>query len=53
MVLSTLHTNDAISSVTRLLGLYIDPSLIASSLLGALSQRLVRQVCPHCKKTEQ
>lgn len=52
LVLSTLHTNDAISSVTRLLGLNIDPSLVASSLLGVLSQRLVRQICPHCKKED-
>lgn len=52
LVLSTLHTNDAVSSVTRLLGLNIDPSLIASSLLGALSQRLVRQICPDCKKED-
>jgi type IV pilus assembly protein PilB len=49
LVLSTLHTNDAVSSVTRLRDLQIDPSLIASCLLGVLSQRLVRQVCPHCK----
>ncbi len=52
LVLSTLHTNDAISSVTRLLGLDIDPSLIASCLLGVLSQRLVRQICRHCKKED-
>jgi type IV pilus assembly protein PilB len=50
LVLSTLHTNDAVSSVTRLLDLNVDPSLIASCLLGVLSQRLVREVCPHCKK---
>jgi type IV pilus assembly protein PilB len=49
LVLSTLHTNDAISSVTRLLDLGVDASLLASCLLGVLSQRLVRQVCPHCK----
>ena len=49
LVLSTLHTNDAVSAVTRLLGLEVDPSLIASCLLGVLSQRLVRQICPHCK----
>jgi len=48
LVLSTLHTNDAVSSITRLLDLNVDPSLIASCLLGALSQRLVRQVCTDC-----
>jgi type IV pilus assembly protein PilB len=50
MVLSTLHTNDAVSAVTRLLGLGVDPGLIASCLSGVLAQRLVRQVCPQCKK---
>ena len=49
LVLSTLHTNDAVSSITRLLDLGVDPSLIASCLLGVLSQRLIREVCPHCK----
>jgi type IV pilus assembly protein PilB len=49
LVLSTLHTNDSISSVTRLLDLGVDPSLVASCLLGVLSQRLVRQICPSCK----
>lgn len=51
LVLSTLHTNDAVSSITRLLDLGVDPSLIASCLLGVVSQRLVRGVCPKCKKT--
>lgn len=49
LVFSTLHTNDAASTVTRLLSMGIDPYLIASSILGILSQRLVRQLCPHCK----
>ena len=49
LVLSTLHTNDAVSSITRLLDLDVDPSLIASCLLGVLSQRLVRQVCSFCR----
>jgi len=49
LVLSTLHTNDAVSSITRLLDLNVDPSLIASCILGVLSQRLIRQICPHCK----
>ncbi len=48
LVFSTLHTNDAISSITRLLDLGVQPFLISSSLLGALAQRLVRKICPHC-----
>ncbi len=50
LVLSTLHTNDAPSTVTRLLDLDIEPVLIASSLAGVIAQRLVRQVCPYCKE---
>jgi len=49
LVVSTLHTNDAVSSITRLLDLDVDPGLIASCLLGVLSQRLIREVCSHCK----
>ncbi|MDY6857344.1 MAG: GspE/PulE family protein [Thermodesulfobacteriota bacterium] len=49
IVLSTLHTNDAISSIVRLLDLKVDPSLIGSCLMGVISQRLVRQVCWKCK----
>jgi type IV pilus assembly protein PilB len=48
LVLTTLHTNDAISSITRLLDLGVDPSLLASCLIGVLSQRLIRQICSHC-----
>ncbi|HVO83422.1 MAG TPA: ATPase, T2SS/T4P/T4SS family [Syntrophobacteria bacterium] len=48
LVLSTLHTNDAPSAVTRLIDLGIDPFVIASSLLCILAQRLVRRNCPHC-----
>ena len=51
LVLSTLHTNDAISSVTRLLDLHVNANLITSSLLGVLSQRLVRKICLACKET--
>ena len=50
MVLSPLHTNDAISTIMRLLDLKVDPSQIVSCLLGVLSQRLVRRICPHCKE---
>jgi type IV pilus assembly protein PilB len=53
LVLSTLHTNDAASSITRLVNIGIDPYLIAASLNGVLAQRLVRQVCPRCKQAYQ
>lgn len=50
MLLSTLHTNDAISAVTRLLDLNIEANTITSSLLGVHAQRLVRRVCESCKE---
>ena len=50
LVLSTLHTNDAPSAVTRLLDLGVPPFLIQATLTGILSQRLVRKICPHCKE---
>jgi type IV pilus assembly protein PilB len=50
LVLSTLHTNDAPSSITRLVNIGIDPYLIAASLNGILAQRLVRRICSKCKK---
>ncbi|KAA3655355.1 MAG: type II/IV secretion system protein [Proteobacteria bacterium] len=50
LVLSTLHTNDAPSAITRLLDLGVPPYLIRSTLLGVLAQRLVRTLCPHCRK---
>ncbi len=50
LLLSTLHTNDAISAVTRLIDLGVDKNLIASSLRGVLAQRLVRELCPECKQ---
>jgi general secretion pathway protein E len=50
LVLSSLHTNDAPSAVTRLLDLGVPPYLITSTLLGVMAQRLVRTLCPHCKK---
>lgn len=57
LVLSTLHTNDAISTISRLRDMGIEPYLIASSLLGVVAQRLVRKICPDCreerKPTEQ
>ena len=51
LVLSTLHTNDAPSSVTRLLDLGIQSFLIQATLIGILSQRLMRQICNNCKET--
>lgn len=50
LVFSTLHTNDAASAVTRLLDLGIEPYLVSSSLVAALAQRLVRQLCGRCKR---
>jgi type IV pilus assembly protein PilB len=50
LVLSTLHTNDAPSSVLRLIDIGIEPFLISSSVIGIIAQRLVRRICPKCKK---
>jgi general secretion pathway protein E/type IV pilus assembly protein PilB len=50
LVLSTLHTNDAVSIITRLKNMGIEPYLIASTLRGAIAQRLVRRLCPDCLK---
>jgi type IV pilus assembly protein PilB len=48
LVLSTLHTNDTVATITRLLELGVDHHLIASSLVAVVAQRLVRTLCPHC-----
>ena len=53
MVLSTLHTNDAPSSITRLVNIGVDPYLIAAALNGVLAQRLVRKICDNCKEEYQ
>lgn len=50
LVLSTLHTNDAASAVTRLLDMGIEPFLVASSLVAVIAQRLVRTICPYCRE---
>ena len=50
LVLSTLHTNDAPSAVTRLLDLGVPSFLIQATLVGVLGQRLVRKICPHCRE---
>jgi general secretion pathway protein E len=52
LVLATVHTNDAPSTVTRMIDMGIEPFLLSSSLLGVLAQRLVRKLCPHCKKQD-
>ena len=52
LVFSTLHTNDAPSAVTRLLDMGIEPYLVSSTCLGFMAQRLLRVLCPKCKKKE-
>jgi general secretion pathway protein E len=52
LVLATVHTNDAPSSVTRLIDMGVEPYLLSSSLLGTLAQRLVRKLCVHCKAVD-
>ncbi|GAB1476738.1 ATPase, T2SS/T4P/T4SS family [Bacillota bacterium] len=49
LVISTIHTNDSASSVIRLVDMGVEPYLVSSSLVGVVSQRLVRNICPHCK----
>lgn len=53
LVLSTLHTNDALSAVNRLLDMQVKPYLLAACLRGVLSQRLVRKLCPLCREQYQ
>jgi general secretion pathway protein E len=53
LVLSTIHTNDAPSAITRLVDMGVEPFLVASSLIGALGQRLVRTLCKACKQPYQ
>jgi general secretion pathway protein E len=50
LVLSTLHTNDTASTIIRLLDLGVPPFMISATVLGIVAQRLVRKICPHCKK---
>ncbi len=50
LVLSTLHTNDAPSSIIRLVDMGIEPFMVATALKGVIAQRLVRKICPHCKE---
>ena len=51
LVLSTLHTNDAVSSITRLIDLGVEPFLINATLIGVVAQRLVRKICPNCMES--
>jgi len=53
LVLSTLHTNSAIGAITRLRDMGVEPFLLASSLIGVMAQRLVRNLCPHCKQPHE
>ena len=53
LVLATLHTNDAPSAVTRLTDMGVEPFLLSSSLLGVLAQRLVRKLCPSCRRSDE
>ncbi len=52
LVLSTLHTNDAPSSITRLVNIGLEPFLVGAAINGVLAQRLIRRLCLHCKATE-
>jgi general secretion pathway protein E/type IV pilus assembly protein PilB len=52
LVLSTLHTNDSVGAVNRLVDMGIEPFLVAASLVAAMAQRLVRRICPHCKEED-
>ncbi|RHP30279.1 GspE/PulE family protein [Lachnotalea sp. AF33-28] len=53
LVFSTLHTNNAVSSIVRLVDMGLEPYLIANSLVGVVAQRLVRRLCPHCCAEEE
>ena len=49
LVLSTLHTNDSVGAVTRMIDMGVEPYLLSSSLIGVVAQRLVRSICPNCR----
>ena len=51
LVFSTIHTNSAAATITRLIDMGIEPFLISSTILGVLAQRLIRRVCPQCRKS--
>jgi general secretion pathway protein E len=52
LVLATLHTNDAVSAITRLIDMGVEPFLLSSSLLGVCAQRLVRRLCMNCRESD-
>jgi general secretion pathway protein E len=52
LVISTLHTNDAPSAIVRLMDLGVPPYLISATVIGVMAQRLLRTLCPHCKKPD-
>jgi len=53
LVLSTLHTNDSVGAITRMIDMGVEPYLLSSALIGVIAQRLVRTICPACKTTYQ
>jgi type IV pilus assembly protein PilB len=53
LVLSTLHTNDSVGAITRMVDMGVEPYLLSSALIGVVAQRLVRTICPGCKSTYQ
>jgi len=53
LVLSTLHTNDSVGAIARLVNLKLEPFLVASSVVGVVAQRLARRICPNCKAVHE
>ncbi|MBK5277175.1 MAG: Flp pilus assembly complex ATPase component TadA [Desulfuromonadales bacterium] len=53
LVLSTLHTNDSASAIVRLIDLGVQPFLISATMIGIIAQRLLRKICPHCKRMRE
>ncbi|EES64649.1 GspE/PulE family protein [Fusobacterium varium] len=53
LVLSTIHTNDSIGGINRLLNIGVQPYMVSASLIGILSQRLVRRLCPYCQEKDE
>lgn len=51
LVLATIHTNNSLQAVTRLVEMGVEPFLVAPSIIGVMAQRLVRRICPHCKES--
>jgi len=51
LVLSTIHTNDAVSTISRLMDMGIEPYMVSNSLVGVIAQRLVRKICPNCRES--